>query len=96
MPSNTQATPQAHPVRGIVAVQRRSITGLAKETGYSGHHLNRVFLGHSPASPALREAVSRALGLSEDQLFHPTPPAPRFPGNTVEMAADDVHGDLAR
>jgi hypothetical protein len=85
MPSNPLTlVPEPHPVVGVLEMRRRSITGLAKETDYSAHHMNRVLLGYMPASTALREAVSRALGLPESELFYGTPTSSRFPGDTVE------------
>jgi transcriptional regulator with XRE-family HTH domain len=68
-------------------MKRRSLKSLAEETGYSVHHLSRTLNGYQPASAALREAISRALGVPEEQLFHPTPPVPRFPGDAAVVEA---------
>jgi transcriptional regulator with XRE-family HTH domain len=81
------AYPLAQPAKAVIAQRRISVKALADAvpvtTGYLGRGLN----GYIPLSPRVRHRVAEVLGLPEDELFFPTSPEPRYPGDLVIGAA---------
>ncbi|MBX6770853.1 MAG: helix-turn-helix transcriptional regulator [Chloroflexi bacterium] len=53
----------------ILEHQGRTMTWLAKRTGYSRWHVNRVVNGAEPPSPRFRAECARALDIPEHLLF---------------------------
>jgi len=68
--SNRIGSGGPHPIVAVLREQGRSQTWLALKLGLSVWHTNRVLHGWKPASPAVRRACARLLGVGESELFH--------------------------
>ena len=68
--SNRIGSGGPHPIVAVLREQGRSQTWLALKLGLSVWHTNRVLHGWKPASPAVRRACARLLGIGESELFH--------------------------
>jgi transcriptional regulator with XRE-family HTH domain len=80
-------TPLAHPARGVLAQRRITISATARQLGVSEQYLSRALLGHVSPSARIRQGLSELLGLPETELFFPTEPVPRYPGDLLIEAA---------
>jgi transcriptional regulator with XRE-family HTH domain len=64
-------TPTPHPIQGILAMREISKLALAQATGYTRQYVSMVVLGRVPAHATFRRRCAEALGMPEDELFHP-------------------------
>lgn len=66
-----------HPVfRIVMHDQGRSLTWLARETGFSHSYVKQVSAGLEKGSPRFRAACATLLGVPEHELFHAISNAP--------------------
>lgn len=72
-----------HPIWRVLEHQRRTIRWLAATIRKSENLLYQIRMGTKPASPAVRAACAEALGIPEDLLFHPAPPATQQPAEVA-------------
>lgn len=80
----SQTHPRPHPIRGVMALNRISVTYLAAAVGVSRNHLGKVVNGRAKSSEELRRRLAEVLGIPVERLFRePEPPAHRFPGDAV-------------
>lgn len=65
------AVPAPQPIKAVLASRRQTTRSVARSTGYSEHHLSRVFNGWEDPSDVLQMRMSRLLGLPQSALFRP-------------------------
>lgn len=77
-----------HPVfRIVMHDQGRSLTWLARETGFSHSYVKQVSAGLEKGSPRFRAACAALLGVPEHELFHAISNAPPKEGDIRAGAA---------
>lgn len=62
---------QAHPAKGILAVERRRVDQTAKAIGYCSAYVGRTLNGYIVPTAEFRRRLSQYLDRPESELFWP-------------------------